>query len=210
MIAFAKKIGMTRLFLNGAAVPVTVIQVQDSVVTQVKTVQSDGYNAIQLASSLKSNKQASSGQLGHSKKAGLDNAFKYIGEFTANIEDGKTNFGITDFHLGDILSITGNTIGRGFTGAVKRWGFAGQPASHGHDHVRAVGSIGARWPQRVPKGKKMAGRTGNSQKTLNGVKVLAVDIENSLLFVNGSLPGANSGIYKVTTLSNKTNSNNSN
>lgn len=202
MIAFAKKIGMTRLFLDGKTVAVTVIQVQDSVVTQVKTIKSDSYNAIQLASCARSNNQASSAQLGHSKKAGFDTDFKYIGEFKINGElpEGKNTFNVSDFNLGDLLSITSTTIGRGFTGAVKRYGFAGQPASHGHDHERAVGSIGARWPQRVPKGKKMAGHHGASQMTLNGVKILAVDTENSLLFVNGSLPGANSTIMRISTI----------
>jgi large subunit ribosomal protein L3 len=200
MIAFAKKIGMTRLFLDGKAVPVTVIQVQDSVVTQVKTVKSDGYNAIQLASCARNNNQASSAQLGHTKKSGHDTDFKFVGEFDTELPEDKTSFSIEDFNLGDNLSVTGTTTGRGFTGAVKRWGFAGQPASHGHDHQRAVGSIGARWPQRVPKGKKMAGHHGASQMTLNGVKVLAVDTESSLLFVNGSLPGANSMIMKISTI----------
>jgi large subunit ribosomal protein L3 len=203
MIAFAKKIGMTRLFLNGKTVAVTVIQVQDSVVTQIKTVNSDGYNAIQLASCARNKNQASSASLGHSKKSGFDTDFKYIGEFQANLPEGKTSFGVSDFALGELLSIVSTTIGRGFTGAVKRYGFAGQPASHGHDHVRAVGSIGARWPQRVPKGKKMAGHSGAAQKTLNGVKILAIDTENSLLFVNGSLPGANSTIMKINTIPTK-------
>lgn len=196
MIAFAKKIGMTRLFLNGKAVPCTVIQVQDSVVTQTKTVKSDGYNAIQLASCAKN--KSTKAKLGHSKKAGLDTDFKYTSEFRdIEISEEKTKFDVNDFKIEDMLSINSTTIGKGFTGAVKRWGFHGQPKSHGHDHVRAVGSIGSRWPQRVPKGKKMAGHLGARQMTLNGVKVIAVDTENNLLFVNGSLPGANSVIMKI-------------
>lgn len=197
MIAFAKKIGMTRLFFDGKAVPCTVIQVQDSVVTQIKTDQKDGYNAIQLASCEKKN--STKAKLGHVKKSGFDHDFRYISEFqNISIPEDKTTFDVNDFLEGNMLSIVGTTIGRGFTGAVKRWGFHGQPASHGHDHLKAVGSIGARWPQRVPKGKKMAGRHGGSQMTLNGVKILAVDTENKLLFVNGSLPGANSNMMKIT------------
>jgi large subunit ribosomal protein L3 len=199
MIAFAKKIGMTRLFLNGKAVPCTVIQVQDSVVTQIKTDVNDGYNAIQLASCEKKN--STKAKLGHVKKSGFDTDFKYISEFdNVKLEEGKTLFDVNDFKLEDMLKISSTTIGRGFTGAVKRWGFHGQPRSHGHDHVRAVGSIGSRWPQRVPKGKKMAGHHGAKQMTLNGVKVIAVDNENKLLFVNGSLPGANSTIMKISTI----------
>jgi large subunit ribosomal protein L3 len=199
MIAFAKKIGMTRLFLNGQAVPCTVIQVQDSVVTQRKTESSDGYNAIQLASCVKKN--TTKAKLGHVNKAGLETDFRYISEFRdITIADDKIKFDVNDFVVDDMLSITGITIGRGFTGAVKRWGFHGQPKSHGHDHVRAVGSIGSRWPQRVPKGKKMAGHSGARQMTLNGVKVIAVDTENGLLFVNGSLPGANSSVVELTTI----------
>jgi large subunit ribosomal protein L3 len=199
MIAFAKKIGMTRLFLDGKAVPCTVIQVQDSVVTQTKTVKTDGYNAIQLASCAKN--RSTKAKLGHSKKAGQDTDFKFTSEFNfVEIPEGKTSFDVNDFQTNDMLSISNNTIGKGFAGAVKRWHFAGQPKSHGHDHVRAVGSIGSRWPQRVPKGKKMAGHLGATQLTLNGVKVLAVDSENQLLFVNGSLPGANSSVMKITTI----------
>ncbi len=199
MIAFAKKIGMTRLFLDGKAVPCTVIQVQDSVVTQTKTVKSDGYNAIQLASCAKN--RSTKAKLGHSKKAGQDTDFKFTSEFNyIELPEGKASFDVNDFQINDLLSISNNTIGKGFAGAVKRWHFAGQPKSHGHDHVRAVGSIGSRWPQRVPKGKKMAGHLGAQQLTLNGVKVLAVDPENKLLFVNGSLPGANSSVMKITTI----------
>jgi large subunit ribosomal protein L3 len=199
MIAFAKKIGMTRLFLDGKAVPCTVIQVQDSVVTQTKTVKTDGYNAIQLASCAKN--RSTKAKLGHSKKAGQDTDFKFTSEFNfVEIPEGKTSFDVNDFQTNDMLSISNNTIGKGFAGAVKRWHFAGQPKSHGHDHVRAVGSIGSRWPQRVPKGKKMAGHLGATQLTLNGVKVLAVDSENQLLFVNGSLPGANSSVMKISTI----------
>ncbi|MGL4759784.1 MAG: 50S ribosomal protein L3 [Patescibacteria group bacterium] len=196
MIAFAKKIGMTRLFLDGKAVPCTVIQVQDSVVTQTKTVKSDGYNAIQLASCAKNN--STKAKLGHSKKAGQESDFKFISEFKdIEITEDKTSFDVNDFAIDDNLSVISTTIGKGFAGAVKRWGFHGQPKSHGHDHVRAVGSIGSRWPQRVPKGKKMAGHLGARQMTLNGVKILAVDPENKLLFVNGSLPGANSVFMKI-------------
>lgn len=201
MIAFAKKIGMTRLFLDGKAVPCTALQVQDSVVTQIKTIENDGYNAIQLASCARNKNQASDAQLGHTKKSGFDVDFKFYGEFAdVDLEEGKNKFTVEDFATGQMLSISGNTIGKGFTGAVKRWGFAGQPKSHGHDHVRAVGSIGARWPQRVPKGKKMAGHHGNRKMTLNGVKILAVDTESGLIFVNGSMPGANSSILKISTL----------
>jgi large subunit ribosomal protein L3 len=199
MIAFAKKIGMTRLFLDGKAVPCTVIQVQDSVVTQIKTDKTDGYNAIQLASCEKKN--STKAKLGHVKKSGFETDFRYISEFNdVALSEGKTKFDVNDFATNDLLQISSTTIGRGFTGAVKRWGFAGQPKSHGHDHVRAVGSIGSRWPQRVPKGKKMAGHHGARQMTLNGVKVIAVDNENGLLFVNGSLPGANSIVMKISTI----------
>ena len=196
MIAFAKKIGMTRLFLNGKAVPCTVLQVQDSVVTQIKTDANDGYNAIQLASCEKKN--STKAKLGHVKKSGLEKDFRYMSEFRdVKITEDKSVYNVEDFATNDLLSIIGTTMGRGFTGAVKRWGFAGQPKSHGHDHVRAVGSIGSRWPQRVPKGKKMAGHSGARQMTLNGVKIIAGDTENKLIFVNGSLPGANSNVMKI-------------
>lgn len=196
---FAKKIGMTSFFIQDRVVPVTAIQIQPSYVIQIKTIETDGYQAIQLGSVPHKSKKKNKPLLGHIQKyTGLAETFRLIQEFKiTNLPTDKKVFDIYDFQETDLLDITGITIGKGFTGAVKRWGFAGQPRSHGHDHVRAVGSIGSRWPQRVPKGKKMAGRHGGKHLTLKKVKILAIDRENSLVFVKGSLPGSNNSFLKV-------------
>lgn len=198
MFGFVKKIGMTRLFVDGIQIPVTALEVDKNYVLQSKVADKDGYEAIQLGSfeSSKANKPTS----GHTKKyTGEEKAFKCVGEFDIkDLAEDKKFFDVNDFEKDGLLNIAGNTIGRGFTGAVKRWGFAGQPASHGHDHERAVGSIGALGPQRVMPGQKMAGHHGAGQKTIRGAKIVAVDVENNLVFVHGSVPGANSAYLKVT------------
>ena len=195
MLGFAKKIGMTRLFVNGQSVPVTVVQFGDQVVLQKKTVATDGYDAVQIGAYPQYN--ASNALMGHIVKHSPEatTSFKCLEEF-----DGYTDLetpSITDFKEDDLIDITGTTKGKGFAGVVKRHGFKGQPKSHGHDHNRAPGSIGARWPQRVPAGKKMAGHMGNEQRTIKKAKIMAVDADNKLIFVRGSIPGANSNFLKI-------------
>jgi large subunit ribosomal protein L3 len=201
MFGFATKIGMTRIFLDGKTVPVTVLQFLTQYVLQRKNEDKDGYKAIQIGTGYKSKRQTNQALRAHLNKynpkvqAGLLN----IGEFRdVELPEDKTEITIADFAEGDTVHLSAKTIGRGFAGAVKRHGFRGQPASHGHDHVRAVGSIGSRWPQRVLPGKKMAGHMGNVQRTLRHVKILAIDPEKNLLFVKGSVPGANQGVVKIT------------
>ena len=196
-LGFAKKIGMTRLFVEGKNTPVTVLQFGKNYVLQKKVTDKDGYTAVQVGGVTK--KKGTSGKIGHVKKyANLDTDLRFISEFRDEaVADDKTVFDINDFQVNDEINISGIVIGRGFAGVVKRHGFAGQPASHGHDHERAPGSIGSRWPQRVLPGKRMAGHMGTNQVTLRNVKVLAIDTENNLLFVNGSVPGANSSYLKL-------------
>ena len=196
MIGLAKKIGMTRLFIDGASTAVTSIKVADSFVLQTKSADKEGYNALQLGAFRKKN--GNKATLGHSKThLGKEQAFGVISEFKDVDAGEKKVFTIKDFAEGDTLKITASTKGLGFAGGVKRWGFSGQPASHGHDHERAVGSIGATGPQRVFKGTKMAGRKGADQKTLRNMKVVAVDAAQGLLFIKGSIPGANSSVIKI-------------
>lgn len=195
-VGFAKKIGMTRIFVDGKNTPVTALQFGQNFVLQPKTLDKDGYKAVQVAAVKK--KKGTKASLGHAKKyAGVEAEFQYISEFKVDLPEEKKIIDISDFSQNDLIDISGEVIGRGFAGVVKRYGFAGQPASHGHDHVRAVGSIGSRWPQRVDKGKKMAGHMGTNTVTLKKVKVLAVDSENKLIFVKGSIPGANSSYLKI-------------
>ena len=199
MIGFAKKIGMTRLFIDGKSTVVTSLVFENSYVVQTKKLEVDGYSAVQVGAYNKSSAKSISSAKGHSKKHNnQDVQYLQLSEFRDfKLPENKVQFNINDFKEGDILDVTGVTIGRGFAGVVKRHGFGGQPASHGHDHVRAPGSIGSRWPQRVGIGKKMAGRMGTETRTLKNVKILAIDIENSLIFVNGSVQGANKSILKI-------------
>jgi len=181
--------------MDGKHTPVTVLEFPQNNVVQLKTLEKEGYNAIQIGVG---SRRGTKALAGHAKKySNSEKAYLHIAEFKAdNFDNEKKSIIVTDFEIGDSLKITGNTIGRGFTGAVKRHGFRGQPASHGHDHVRAVGSIGCRWPQRVTPGTRMAGRSGNEQRTLNS-KIVAIDSEKQLIFVAGSVPGANTKYIKI-------------
>jgi large subunit ribosomal protein L3 len=195
MFGFAKKVGMTRLFVANKSVPVTVLEFDTNSVITKKTTEKDGYNAVQISAFKR--RKSSNPVKGHLTKNEITTDPMVIGEFKIDLPAETKEITITDFQKDDVLKISGITKGRGFTGAVKRWGFHGQPASHGHDHERAVGSIGSRWPQRVLKGKKMAGNSGNSTNTVKGMVIVDIDPENKLLFVKGSVPGANHGILKI-------------
>jgi large subunit ribosomal protein L3 len=194
MLGFAKKIGMTRLFINSQSIPVTAIHFGEQFVLQRKTEDKDGYVAVQVAAYPQ--KKGTKARLAHIAKynADLTSDFHCLEEFDLDLQN---NPSLSDFSTEDLIDITGITKGRGFAGVVKRHGFAGQPASRGHDHERAPGSIGARWPQRVPAGKKMAGRMGTETVTIKKAKIVAIDTENSLIFVKGSIPGANSNYLKI-------------
>lgn len=197
MFGFAKKLGMTRLVIDSKMVPVTVLEFNKQFIVQRKTTEKDGYAAVQVG--LKPKKNSTKAAAGHVKAHLKDEekAFTYLTEFKVAVNDDQKELDVNGFAQNDLIRITGTSKGKGFTGAVKRYGFAGQPASHGHDHVRAVGSIGARWPQRTIKGTKMAGHSGSQTSTLNKVKILAVDAENEIIFVNGSIPGANGKLLRI-------------
>lgn len=194
MLGFAKKIGMTRLFVNGQSIPVTAIHFGEQFILQRKTQDKDGYTALQVAAYPQKN--GTQARLAHIAKYNpeLTKDFHCLEEFDTDITINPT---LADFNTEDVIDITGVTKGRGFAGVVKRWGFAGQPKSRGHDHNRAPGSIGCRWPQRVPAGKKMAGRMGTETVTIKKAKIIAIDTENNLIFVKGSVPGANSNYLKI-------------
>ena len=196
MYGFAKKLGMTRIFLEGKSLPVTAIQFDKQFILQRKGIIKDGYNAIQIAAFPKHRTRQS--KTGHVKKYHEDQInFQEIAEFKVDLDNGITDLDISGFNVNDTIDITGLTIGKGFTGVVKRYGFHGQPASHGHDHMRAPGSIGMRWPQRTVIGRKMAGHNGYANQTLKGSKILAIDLEQNLLFIKGSIPGPNGGTLRI-------------
>jgi large subunit ribosomal protein L3 len=197
MIGYAQKIGMTRLFVDGRATPVTALHMPKNYVLQTKTSDKDGYRAVQVGAFNK--KSQAKPLVGHVKKhASEERCFQCLGEFKIELPEDKKFIELTDFAQDDLLSVSAKSVGKGFTGVVKRYGFRGQPKSHGHDHVRAPGSIGCRTePGKVHKGQKMAGHQGAKQVTISGLKIVAIDPEKELLFVGGSVPGANKSFLKI-------------
>jgi len=190
-----KKIGMTSIFdENGKNIPCTVIQAGPCVVTQVRTEEVDGYDALQLGFDDKAEKRASKAEIGHAKKAGTSPKKKLI-EFRY-FENGKYGIGdtidVTLFHEGEFVDVIGTSKGKGYQGVVKRHGFAGVGQStHGqHNRLRAPGSIGAAsYPARVFKGMRMAGRMGGDQVTVQNLRVVKVLPEKNVLVVKGCVPG---------------------
>ena len=196
-----KKLGMTQIFdSEGLAVPVTVIQVGKTVVTQVKTVETDGYNAIQVGTIAAKEKHLTKAEIGHFKKNGLDN-YRHLQEFRVdNAADYKVGQEIDLSVLADVqkVDVTGTSIGKGFQGTVKRWNFGRGPMAHGSKNHREPGSIGAgTTPGRVIKGKRMAGNMGNERVTIAKLTVVRVDSENNLLLVKGSVPGPEGKLVTV-------------
>lgn len=196
-----KKLGMTTIFDDkGLAIPVTVIQVGTIVVTQVKTVETDGYNAIQVGTVAAKEKHLTKAQIGHFQKNKLDN-FRYLQEFRVeNPQDYKVGQAIELSVLEGIekVDVVGTSIGKGFQGTVKRWNFSRGPMGHGSKNHRAPGSIGAgTTPGRVIKGKKMAGNMGNERVTVTKLKLVKLDSENSLILIKGSVPGPEGKLVTV-------------
>ncbi len=189
-----RKIGMTRRFTEaGVAVPVTVVEAPPCRVLQVKTVETDGYRAVQIGWGAKKDKRATRAELGHAAKAGLEHAPRMIREFPTDgdsYEPGQ-ELTVAFFREGERVRITGLTKGRGFQGVVKRHGFSGRPASHGHPMSRNPGSMGPGTdPSRVIKGKKLPGRMGGNRKTISRARIVAIDEDRNLLLVQGALPGS--------------------
>lgn len=190
-----RKAGMTRVFeADGSAVPVTVIQIERNVVSQVKTVDSDGYSAIQVAAGSVKPSHVNKPSAGHFAKAGVE-AGSLLCEFRLDT-DGQYKAGdvitVDIFEAGQKVDVSARSKGKGFAGVVKRWNFAMQDATHGNSlSHRAPGSIGQNQsPGRVFKGKKMAGQMGNKNITVQSLKLVRVDQERGLLLIKGAVPGA--------------------
>lgn len=193
-----RKVGMTRIFNDeGDAVPVTVVRAGPCPVVCVKSEESDGYRAVQVGFETRRAKHATKAEAGHAKKAGLEAAPRVLREFpVADDEAFEAGEELTVelFAPSQYVKVTGRTKGRGFQGVVKRHGFVGRPATHGHPMSRTPGSMGAGTdPSRVIKGKKLPGRMGNTRRTLRSVQVVRVDADRNLLFLKGGVPGPRSG-----------------
>ncbi|HXK35673.1 MAG: 50S ribosomal protein L3 [Parcubacteria group bacterium GW2011_GWB1_48_6] len=182
-----EKLGMSQIFSEqGKVTPVTVVKADPLTVTQLKTNEQDGYTAVQVGGGVKRNLNKPA--RGHLKELGN---FRYLKEFTdTEARQLGDKIDVTIFAVGDKVKVSGLSKGRGFQGAMKRHGFHGMPASHGHRAVRRhVGSIGQRFPQHTLKGLRMAGRDGNVRISVRGLTVMAVDQENNLLALKGAVPG---------------------
>ena len=192
-----RKAGMTRIFTDeGASIPVTVIEVEDNRITQVRTDDVDGYRAIQVTVGERRASRVSKAAAGHYAKAGVE-AGRGLWEFRLAEGEGEDlkagdALNATVFEAGQIIDVTGQSKGKGFQGGVKRWNFKMQDATHGNSiSHRAPGSIGqCQTPGRVFKGKKMAGHMGAEQVTVQSLEIVRVDAERNLLLIKGSVPGA--------------------
>lgn len=190
-----RKVGMTRLFeAEGSAVPVTVVEIERNVVAQLKTLEKDGYTAVQVAAGTVKPSHVNKPSAGHFAKAGVE-AGSVLCEFHVDEVDqykAGDEISIDIFAAGQLVDISGRSKGKGFAGVVKRWNFAMQDATHGNSiSHRAPGSIGQNQsPGRVFKGKKMAGQMGNRKVTVQSLKIVRVDQEKRLLLVRGAIPGA--------------------
>lgn len=193
-----RKAGMTRVFTeDGVSVPVTVIEVEPNRVTQVKSVEADGYSAVQVTAGARKANRLSKPEAGHYAKAGVEAGrglweFRLSGDEEINVGDALT---VERFEAGQKVDVTGESKGKGFQGGIKRWNFRTQDATHGNSlSHRAPGSIGmCQTPGRVWKGKKMAGHMGAERVTVQTLEVVRVDVERNLLLVKGAVPGATGG-----------------
>ncbi len=195
-----RKVGMTRIFTDdGSSVPVTVVDVSDNRVTQIKTPATDGYSAVQVAYGERRKNRVTKAQAGHYAKAGAE-AGSILKEFPLSADDvarlalgGKV--GVDIFQVGQIVDVTGTSQGKGFSGAIKRHNFSSNRASHGNSvSHNSAGSIGqAQDPGRVFPGKKMAGHYGAVQRTVQNLEILRIDAERQLLLIKGSVPGSKNG-----------------
>lgn len=187
-----RKIGMTQVFAtNGKLVPVTVIEVEPNIVSQIKTKENDGYDAIQLAAIEKKETRSNKPEMGHLKKAnttpkrflrelrGVDVSEYSLGqEIKADI-----------FSLGEMVDVTGTSKGKGTQGVIKRWNQSRGPMGHGSQYHRGVGSLGTMLPMRVLPGKKMPGHMGGEQVTVQNLEVIQIDLENNVILIKGNVPG---------------------
>lgn len=196
-----RKIGMTQVFTtDGRLVPVTVIEATPNVVLQKKTVETDGYNAIQVGFEDKREKLANKPEMGHVAKANTAPK-RFIKEFRyeemMSYEVGQ-EITVDSFEAGEIVDVTGTSKGKGYQGTIKRYGYGRGPMAHGGGPVhRHAGSMGPIAPNRIAPGKKLPGQMGNVKRTVQNLEIVAVDKENNALLIKGSVPGPKKGLVIV-------------
>lgn len=197
--ALAKKLGMTQVVNGeGKTIPVTLVGVEDAVVLQLKTPERDGYAAVQIGAGQRKEKSIPKALKGHFKNLGN---FRHVKEFRVGDVSGYQvgdKLTLDDFSAGEYVKVSATSTGRGFQGVVKRHGFKGGPASHGHrDVLRRPGAIGGRFPQRVLKGKRMAGRMGGERVSVKNLEIIRVDKTNGILAVKGAVPGKRGTLVEI-------------
>jgi 50S ribosomal protein L3 len=195
-----KKIGMTQIFTeSGSLIPVTVIEVTPNVVLQKKTVETDGYCAVQLGYADKKEKLATKPEIGHAKKASTapKRFVKEIaGEEMLAFEVGQEVKG-NIFTEGELVDVTGTSKGKGYQGVIKRWNYHLGPAAHGSGYHRGTGSMGSIQPARIKPGKKLPGRMGGVTKTVQNLEFVKYDAENNVILIKGNVPGAKNSYVVV-------------
>ena len=195
-----KKLGMSQVFdpETGVVTPVTVIEAGPCPVTQVRSVETDGYEAVQLAFEPVADRKISKPEIGHLRKSGAGahrQLVEFRGEATVAVGDQVT---VEAFAPGDKIKVSGTSVGKGFAGTIKRHNFHRGPMSHGSHNKRAPGSIGASaTPSRVMKGMKMSGHMGAKRRTQVGLTVFAIEIERNLILVKGAVPGPRNGFVEI-------------
>lgn len=203
-----KKVGMTQVFTkNGKLIPVTVIEVEPNVVTQIKTVANDGYDAIQLATETIKENRTNKPAIGHTKKAGTEPK-RFLREIRGvNVEDYTLGqvINVDIFEEGEMVDVSGISKGKGFQGVIKRHNQSRGPMGHGSQYHRGVGSLGTMLPMHVLKGKKMPGQMGNVARTVQNLEIISVDTENSVILVKGNVPGPKKSLVMIRTAVKKPN-----
>lgn len=191
---------MTQLFdSESRVIPVTLIQAGPCFVAQKKTLENDGYEALQIGFGEAKEKRMTRSEKGHLKKSGHGN-LKFLREIRTEKSELEVGAEIKAdiFQEGDAIKIVGTSKGKGFAGVVKRHHFGGGPATHGQKHsLRAPGSIGATFPERVPKGRRMGGRMGGERSTVEGSKIIKIDLENNIIAVLGAVPGIRGALVEI-------------
>jgi len=187
-----RKVGMTEVFTtDGKLIPVTVISVEPNVVTQIKTTEKDGYEAVQLGAFDKREKSSNKPEMGHAKKANTSPK-RFVKEIRGLDVNSYTLGQVIEadvFQSGDTVDVTGTSKGKGFQGVIKRWNQSRGPETHGSTYHRRVGSLGTMRPMRVLKGKKLPGHMGHEQITIQNLMIVDVDLENKYILVSGNVPG---------------------